>query len=761
MHRIKDKFKKIILNKKINSVKNNIVSKIILFFLVFFWFIILWLFIILYFKIISPLPDVKDLKNIEIPEASIIYDRKWNELYRMYSQKREYIEYKYISKNMINAIVSWEDKRFWNHPGYDIIWITRAAIIWIFNWWNFSWTSGLTQQLAKITYLTNEKTLERKLKELYLSVKIDKNFSKDYILELYLNKVFFWANSYWIQQASKTYFWVLAKDLSVLQSSILASLPKAPTGLSPHNKKDLLLWYPLITNSNDVKDSYKILSKKLVEWNQAIVDKLSNFLNDLDVVMYKSNIKICSINNDKIKENIKLKNWCTNLKYNELLEFLNSIYIKGERYNIEYRTWRKDYILWRMLEDKNIDFDDYRKAIIDSFWFEFNEYKDQIKYPHFVMYIKDYLVEKYDEDILNKWWLKIYTSINSELQDEAIRLIEKQVELNTKKYNARNAALISINNKTWEIISYIGWVDYFYEENLWYNDMLKARLQPWSTFKPFVYLLSMIKNGFWYKTIFTDNKVTFPDWYKPQNSDWKFMWKMTLSKALNYSRNIPAIKNYFAAGGEDEIIKFVEEFWITSLDDFKKEYKEKYWEKYVYNAPMALWTAWMSALELVWAYQVIANYWEKIELNPILKIIWKNWNKIYEFNKGNLERKKVISKIKAYEMSMILSRAEDRPTDWNYFLTIDWIRLAAKTWTSTIQYKEKFWDKKEQIYPKNMWTVWFTPNYTTLAWAWNTSWEKLEKNAYWINWTWLIMKDFMKLIHKWLKNVKWDYPKEE
>ena len=755
MRKIKEKFKEVYLKSKLNPVRNNIIFKVMLFLILFLWLVFWLLLFILYLKIIVPLPDVADLKNIEILESSIIYDRNWEELYRMYSEKRTYVEYEDINENMINAIVSWEDKRFWNHPWYDLIGISRAIIIWILNNNNFSWTSGLTQQLAKITYLSNEQTIERKLKELYLSVNIDSSFDKKYILELYLNKVFFWWNSYWVEQASKTLFWNWASELNILQSSILASLPKAPTWLSPYNKKDLLLWYPLISNSLDIKDSYKILSTKLSEWNQNIINRLIDFLNNLDIKEKNWKLNICWIDEKNIKSIIKVKQWCTTLKYNELLTFLNSIYIKWKKYDIEYRTGRKDYILWRMLEDSYINFDEYRQAIIDSFWLEFIEYRDKIKYPHFIMYIKDYLVNKYWEEILNKWWLKIYTTLDSKFQNEAISLIKKQVEINSVKYNAKNAALISIDNKTWEILSYVWWVDYFDKENLGNNDMLTVRLQSWSTFKPFVYMLSMIKNWFWYKTIFTDNEITFPGWYKPQNSDWKFMWKMTLSKALNYSRNIPAVKNYYAAWEEEEIIKFLEDFWISSLREFKEEYKEKYWNNYVYNAPMALWTAQITAIELAWAYQVFANYWLRQEVNPLLKIEDQAWKIIYEFDKEKLLNKQVITKYKAFEMSSILSRSQDRPQDWNYFLTIPWLQLAAKTGTSTIQYKENKWDKEDQIFPKNMWTIWFTPQITTVVWAWNTSWEKLEEKAYWINWTWLIMKNFMKFIHEDLEVERW------
>jgi membrane carboxypeptidase/penicillin-binding protein len=126
-----------------------------------------------------------------LPESSIIYDRNGKELYRIYDEKRTYIEYDQISNHMINAIVAGEDKRFWEHSGYDPIGIFRSVCMGIIHRKSFSGTSGITQQLARVTYLTHERTIARKVKELYLSLEIESIFEKKEILELYLNKIFF------------------------------------------------------------------------------------------------------------------------------------------------------------------------------------------------------------------------------------------------------------------------------------------------------------------------------------------------------------------------------------------------------------------------------------------------------------------------------------------------------------------------------------------------------------------------------------------
>jgi membrane peptidoglycan carboxypeptidase len=307
----------------------------------------------------------------------------------------------------------------------------------------------------------------------------------------------------------------------------------------------------------------------------------------------------------------------------------------------------------------------------------------------------------------------------------------------------------------------VGGVDYFDVKNLWYNNMITSRLQPWSSFKPFVYALAMEKNNYWANSVFIDKKTVFPWWYSPNNADLRFLWKITLSRALNYSRNITAVQMYFLAWWENQIIKRLTTFGMNSLAEFKKEYREKYWKNYNYSAPMALWTAQITPIELAWAYTVFANNWIKNKVNPILKIINSKWNIIENFEDNTWIR--VLSELMSYRMNYILSNSIDRPQSRNKFLTIPGRKLAAKTWTSSKQYKSKKWSKtsrwrlyrRDIIVPKNLWTIWYTPQITTVVWAWNTSWKELSWKAYGLYWAWPIMRDFMKFAHKDLKVENW------
>ncbi len=462
-------------------------------------FIIIWLLwtLVLYKKYISDLPSVTELENLDIAEASTIYDREWNELYKIFKEKRTYIEYDMINKNMVNAIVAWEDKTFFENPWVDLKWIIRA----VFNYvtWktdSIKWTSTLSQQLIRNTIIANrsssetfEEKIARKVKEVYLSYKMNAELSKEKILELYLNKISFWSNAFWIEQASQTFFGKSASDLWILQASILASLPKWPTYYSPYNHADRLLWYPYIYNNGDEENVTKILSFNDEALDPKLVLDIRNFIENLKAKrLSDSKVIICWIDKSKLKNDLKVDNDnCAILDYSDLFLLLNSIKISWEERTIEYEAGRKDFILWRMLEDQYIEFDDYKSAILDSFSYKFSAYKENIDHPHFVFYIKEYLEEKYPKESIEAGWLKIYTTLDPDLQKKAEELVEEQSKLNLARFDASNAALISIDNKNGDILAMVGWNDYFDIENKWNVNITTSPLQPGSTFKPFVY----------------------------------------------------------------------------------------------------------------------------------------------------------------------------------------------------------------------------------------------------------------------------------
>jgi len=746
--------------KKRNSVSFAITLRKVILYSILGFIILSWLLsFILYQKYIQSLPSIEELENLEIAESSTIYDRDGNELYSIFKEKRTYINYDDINDHMIHAIVAWEDKRFFQNPWVDIIGLFRAVLYRVI-WKNDSLagTSTLTQQLIRNTIITNERTAERKIKEMYLAYKLTNDVSKEKILELYLNKISFWSNAFGIEQASKTFFGKTAKSLNVLESSILASLPKWPTYYSPYNNYDRVVGHPYIYSSEDAENTINIITKEDAKNNSEALSELQDFISGLKLKRFSdTKALLCWLDRDKLKQYISVDtDGCSVLAYSEMLPFLNGIKIQLDESNtIEYQTGRKDFILGRMLEDGYINFGEYKESLLNSFGYTFNEYKENIKYPHFVFYIREYLEQKYGKEVIEKGGFKIYTSIDPEIQDAAQAAVEKHSSTNSSRFWAENAAVVSIDNETGEILAMVGWKDYFDQENKWNVNIITSRLQPGSTFKPFVYSMAVDRELIGTKTPIYDVKTSFPGWYIPNNFDGKFMGKMTVTKALNYSRNIPAVKMFYLAWWEKAIINFMESLGVTTLWDFKAEYYENYEKEYSYGASMSLWTGLMTPLELAQAYSVYANMWYKKELMPITKIFDGKGNVIEDFSIEENEWEKVLDASTAFITNHMLSETESRPAFWNTYLSLPGRKVAAKTGTSTKQYRQ-WW--RDYIFPRNLWTIGYTPQVTTVVWAGNTDGTELKDAGNWLEGAWPIWKDVMQYIHRDRSAKNWSKP---
>ncbi|EKE29895.1 MAG: 1A family penicillin-binding protein [uncultured bacterium (gcode 4)] len=725
-----------------------------------FWLLLVIFFIfswVIYITYLHDLPSIKKLWNNILPETTVIYDKNWWELYNLYAEEnRTYVSYQHISQTMRDAIVSTEDKTFFQNRWFDFKWLVRAGLNYITGKSDrIQWTSTISQQLIKVSFLTSERSLKRKLQEVYLSYQLNSNYSKEKILELYLNKISYWSNAFWIEEASKTFFWKSSKDLWILESSILASIPKWPTYYSPYNHKDRLMGYTYVYKEETPKNIIKIAETENPAFYKPLSDKLKSILTDMEMTKAGDKIKVCKLEKKFFKKTFKIDDsWCAAIDYSQLMEFENSIQIPYDSlsienpnddlsgYILEYNTWRKDFVLWRMLEDAKIKNEDYKAAMIASVDFKFKKYTENIKYPYFVFFVKEYLEDKYGKDFWAQGWLRIYTTIDPKLQDKAEELVKKQVDSNKKTYWASNAALISIDNRNWQIISMVWWADYFSDDK-WANvNIITSLRQPGSSFKPIVYANAISKKPIWPDTPIYDSDSKFGKW-EPDNYDRKFMWLMPIKRALDYSRNIPAIKAFFYGWWEDVIVKFANLLWIDSL---------KLWASYGW--PLAIWTWELKPLELAWAYSVFANWWVKRDITPILRIEDKKWNIIDQYRKSSW--KEVFSAPASYIISKILSDAWSRPNQyWNNVLTLKDRKVAAKTGTSNKDVSK--WKKKE-ILPGDLWTAGYTPQITTVVWVGNTDGSPTKWTCDWLNCAAPIWHSYMEFAHIWLEKLDFVEP---
>ncbi|MCK5098201.1 MAG: penicillin-binding protein 1A [Desulfobacteraceae bacterium] len=192
-----------------------------------------------FFSFMHDLPQINSLKQFKPASVTNVYSSKNQLISQFYIHKRFPVSINNISHNLIDAIVSTEDRLFFSHPGIDFKSIVRALIKDIKAMSLKEGASTLTQQLAKTLFLSSEKTITRKIKEAILTLQIERRYTKAEILELYLNQIYFGNGAYGVQAAANTFFNKKAKDLTIGESALIAGIPKAPSLYSPLNNPEL------------------------------------------------------------------------------------------------------------------------------------------------------------------------------------------------------------------------------------------------------------------------------------------------------------------------------------------------------------------------------------------------------------------------------------------------------------------------------------------------------------------------------------------
>lgn len=600
------------------------------------------------------LPSVHDLDNLYVAQSTTIYDREGNVLYVKYGgENREFVPYEEISNHVINATVAIEDDQYWNHSGFDLVGITRAFVN---NITGGSQQGGstLTQQYIKNAFLSSEKTYTRKLKELILAVQLEQAYSKEEILELYLNKIPYGNNAFGVEKAAEVYFNKDAKDLDLAEAVILASLPKAPSYYNPygaHRYSDLAT-----TFTEDELNRRNIGSEADLQDNE--------FLRGL------------------IGKNVALNEEST-------------VYIQG----------RTDLVLKSMQKLGYIDEQEKDDALQELQQIEFKKYHDKMQAPHFVFYVLEELEAKYGKEIVEQGGLQVYTTLDPSLQDYAQEAIDEVAPLNKEKYNAKNAALTSLDPKTGQILAMVGSVDYFSDEIDGAVNIATSYKQPGSSFKPIVYAKAFY-NRYSPASVVFDVRTEFGSGAYPDNYDGRFMGPISIRKALGQSRNIPAIKAYFLAEEQEGVIDLAEKMGLKFLN-----------KDIEYGWPLALGTGEVRQLDLASAFGVFANNGVRHEPVAILKVTNTQGETLEEWQET--EGEEVLDPQIAYLITDILS---DSSVNVGPLLNISGHKVAAKTGTANKK-------KGSGILPSELWTAGYSPNLVAVAWAGNNSAEDGDISA--------------------------------
>jgi 1A family penicillin-binding protein len=364
---------------------------------------------------------------------------------------------------------------------------------------------------------------------------------------------------------------------------------------------------------------------------------------------------------------------------------------------------RQKYVLDLMVKYDYISKDQATEA--KNFEIAFKPQTENIIAPHFVMYIKELLSDKYGEKMLEQGGLKIYTTLDLYKQKIAEEVINEKAANNEKKYQATNAALVSLDPKTGQVLAMVGSKDYFNNDiDGQVNVALQPR-QPGSSFKPIVYTASFIK-GYTPETVLYDvvtNFSTDPEKpYEPHNYDSKEHGPVTIKQALAGSLNIPAVKTIYLTG-IDNVISLAQNLGYTTLND-----KDRF------GLSLVLGGGEVKLLEHTNAFSVFAREGIKHPISVILKIEDKDGKVLEEFKASD---EKVLDGSIAREINGILSDNSARAYVFgsNNSLTLGTRPVAAKTGT-TNDYRDA-------------WTIGYTPSIVTGVWVGNNNNQEMKRGA--------------------------------
>ncbi len=680
--------------------RKKLVRKIIIGFVlfVFLYFAFLWI----------TLPDIDDPASLIASQSSVITDRNGVELYRLFSEEdRTYITGEQIPDHMKQAMIAIEDERYYERGCLDMKAIMRAVIF----WGRAGGGSTITRQLARNSLnLFQDNKYNRKLKEVVLGCQLERRFDKDELIELYLNWIPFGQNAYGVEQASQIYFGVEAKDLTLAQSAVLASLPQRPSYFNPYGRH----------LHTEVSEN---VHKNVIEGN---ITKSSQIPN------------------------------------NKVMIGLLGDYA-GTGSSLLYVGGRTDQVLQNMEDQEFINEQERLTAIEELENMEFEPTRENIRAPHFVLWIKEEIENMFsatsEEGLFEQGGLTIETTLDWDMQEAAEEVIEFHREDILTRFGAYNMALVSMDPKTREILAYVGNMDYFDTEHGGKIDMVHAPRQPGSSFKPFIYA-SAFQHGYSPATPIWDVPTKIGD-NEPQNFDGLFKGLMTMRQALGASRNIPAAKTFFLAGGEEKILRLVRDLGAPTPLVRKSELAMEREDGFDYGWPLALGAAETPLIEMVQAYGTFASGGESAPVVPIRRITDKKGNILYEAQ-SPVKTNTVLDNRIAYQVTSILSDEWARPEEyWKTQLTIPGYQTAAKTGTSNKCLEWKDEDTCLLRKPDNAWLVGYTPNLISGVWVGNADSSAMFEKAGGLNTASPIWRDYMMRAHRKIKSPKTEFEAPE
>jgi penicillin-binding protein 1A len=599
-------------------------------------FTLIWSFVvglgIYQFQNLEDIEALSDYSLYEVPTA--LYDIKGRKITEFYLYKREIIAFKNVPETMIRTLMTAEDRNFFDHGGVDYFGIIRAMIANLKAGEITQGGSTLTQQLAKLLFTNRERTIARKLKELWLTYQIEKKYTKEEILEKYLNKVYYGNNQYGLKAAADFYLGKEAENINYADSAFLVSIPPAPSYLNP-------LKYPLRT-----KKRQKRLLGQLVEAGYLSQSRADREFKQF-WIHFQERLISGAFHDSKFGKEDRAPYFSEYIRRILYEKFSDKIYTGGYKVyttiDIDKQERARQLLKEKLKEQKEF----YRQNTQRVYRYVQDEFKiSNIAHPRLLEFLalatqnpnlRFYESEVEDKvyrdlvknDILS--WIPAFASFN--MNTETLMLEKKiQQQDDFQLGYVPEGALVSIEVETGRILSMVGGSGYTPFNQL--NRAYQSRRQPGSAFKPFVYLTALLSKQFTPASLVNDIPLAYEiedgEVWTPSNAGRTYHGRIRLRTALRKSINIVSIRLIEALGIEP-VVNLATKVLGLPHERFRKDYS------------LSLGTSELSPLELATGYSILANMGKEVDPHAIVrvedrygKIIWNPEKEIFEKEKEQI-----------------------------------------------------------------------------------------------------------------------------
>ena len=511
------------------------------------------------------IPDYKFLKNYKPPVSSKVYSGNGDLVADFSQEKRIFVPYKSIPENIINAFLSAEDKNFFSHPGVDAKGVLRAIINNIQNVLRSQRLEGastITQQVAKNFLLTNEVSLNRKIKEAILAFRIERALSKERILELYLNQIYLGSGAYGVAAASLEYFDKSIKELNYAEAALLAALPKAPSRYNPYKNIELAKFRRDLVLKNLFEISFLNLNEYEGFENENILLKKTKKVYLEDAQYYIEDVRksiIEKLTYEKVYKqgfnintpiNLELQKIATKSLRNGLVLYDKRKGWRGVLTNLTYtKEWYKKVKKYEL--EKSIGWEIAIVKKVDKFFINIetkNNSSGVIEYKE-----ASWINKEFDQSF----------KVGDIIHVQKI----KENNYSLKQVPKINGGIVVMDPYTGRILALSGGFSF---KNSEFNRASQALRQPGSAFKPFVYALAL-ENGYTPTSLVLDAPLVLDQgsdlkMWKPENYGKKFYGPSTLRVGLEKSRNLMTVR--IAQNlGVDKVVNFSKDLGIYENPD--------------------------------------------------------------------------------------------------------------------------------------------------------------------------------------------------